>query len=204
VSEPRWDTDLQQAATATAVAEARRVARNFKALSIDKLSDESLGVILSAAIFGWIGVRHQQARAAGEDPESFLTSGSTTAVGPDLAEAVKKILPRLAEETGLDWAKPLTDSEPAEMVNFLALAFRLVVEGGGRILRKREQAHATDDLTIPEILRCDIIPLKSDDAEVDQSGVPFRVGPRQHGFRCTDIRREQPSQPKVSSHDEAR
>ncbi|RXH34362.1 hypothetical protein XH99_01035 [Bradyrhizobium nanningense] len=134
----------QAKATATAVAEARKVATSSGPLMntpVGRLSDLQWGVIIAGALFGWIATRCQQAIAEGWDQENAVELGGFEPSPADVA-AVKSILPLLADQAGIDWSKPLETWSKDTMTDFLLLAWRLVSaadvarEHGPGILRK--------------------------------------------------------------------
>jgi hypothetical protein len=63
-------------------------------------------MIVTAAIFGWIEVRVQQAIAEGLDQEEAVR---TTELSPDPCDVavVSSVLPALAGQAKIDWSLPL-------------------------------------------------------------------------------------------------
>jgi hypothetical protein len=110
--------------------------------SIGRLSDVEWGWIVAAMIFGWIATRAEQATAEGLDTERAIRlTGYDT--NPWDAGAVATILPELADETTIDWSKPLEAWSRETMISFLVTALALVRKatlardsGGGTITRK--------------------------------------------------------------------
>jgi hypothetical protein len=138
-------------ATAAAVAGARKIAASRAQVHVGRLSDHEWGVIISAAIFGWIEVRVQQAIAEGLDQEKAVR---LTDFAPDPCDVavVTSILPNLADNAGIDWALPLQAWSKDQMTNFLMLAWQLMRDaeyardhGGGAILKKAEFNPETGD-----------------------------------------------------------
>ena len=105
----------QAEATANAVADARSIAQSQLANTpAGRLSDQQWGWIISAAIFAWIRTRYQQAIAEGPSPcDSAI---------------VLSILPKLADQSAIDWSKPLAEWSREEMASFVGLAWRLIDE----------------------------------------------------------------------------
>ena len=124
--EDQWQRD----ATAAAIAGARAVIQMDGPIppgtSVGRLSDTEWGWIVAAVLFGWIGVRAQQAASEQLDTEQAIRM---TALDPQPwdAGAVAAILPELADAcSGLDWAKPLTAWSKDDIVEFLLTAMRLI------------------------------------------------------------------------------
>jgi hypothetical protein len=120
----------QQEATAAAIKAARSMALASPALRntpIGRLTESQWGWIVTAAIFDWIRVRIGQAINEGRDGETFVRS---TGLAPDPCDVavVQSILPELADTAGIDWSQPLASWAPAQMTNFLLLAWRLLEE----------------------------------------------------------------------------
>jgi hypothetical protein len=92
----------------------------------ERLSRAQLTWIVSAAIWGWIVTRSEQAASEGLDPERAIR---TTQLDPDPWDigAVRAILPELAKScVGFDWSKPANDWTKDELVQFLLTGFRLI------------------------------------------------------------------------------
>jgi len=124
--EDQWQRD----ATAAAIAGARGVVQMGGPIPpgtpIERLSDTELGWIVSAALFGWIRVRAQQATAEQLDTEQTIRM---TALDPQPwdAGAVVSILPELADACAdLDWSKPLAAWSRDDIVEFLLKAMPLI------------------------------------------------------------------------------
>jgi hypothetical protein len=133
-------------ATAAAIAGARKIANNSTDLPpmtpIGRLSDAQWGWIVTAAIFGWIQTRCEQAIEEGLDQEQAVRLTGLNPSPSDVA-AVTSILPRLADKTAIDWKLPLEAWSKDDMTNFLLMAMRLIITAetardGGEILRKSE------------------------------------------------------------------
>lgn len=123
------EDDWQRKATETAVAEARKVALGsdlkLAMIPIGRLSDQAWAWVIAAAIFGWIRTRCEQAISEGVNPEELVR---TMTPAPDLAAAVRSILPVLADKAGIDWSKPLASWSQDEMTGFLQLSWSLISE----------------------------------------------------------------------------
>jgi hypothetical protein len=140
----REDEWLEKA-TAAAIAGARKIAASSTALMntpVGRLGDQQWGWFVTAAIFGWIETRVQQAIAEGRDQENTVR---LTGLQPSPCDSavVRSILPALADQAGIDWAQPLADWSGDTMTSFLLLAWRLIGEaevvrdhGPGKILKK--------------------------------------------------------------------
>jgi hypothetical protein len=115
--------DLQKEATEKAVASARALALGFGVIPISKLSTEQWGLIVSAAIFEWLRIRYAQAIDSGIDPELGFADCEPS---PRNAALVESILPRLADEAGIDWAKSVGEWSQEEMIGFLMTALRII------------------------------------------------------------------------------
>jgi hypothetical protein len=137
----------QAKATAAAVAGARRIVAvnggSFPATALlSKLSDQQWGWIVTAALFGWIEARCQQAIAEGLDQEKAVRLTGLDPSPCDVA-AITSILPTLADKAGIDWELSLRDWSKNDMTNFLLTATRLIsaaasARDGGEIIRKSE------------------------------------------------------------------
>jgi hypothetical protein len=115
-----------------------------------KLTDQQWSWIIGAALFAWIKTRYQQAIAEGLPQEEHVTRMDPSPRNAALALA---ILPTLADQCSIDWARPLADWSREEMAGFVALASGLIDEAravlaqnGGGILRKPERAELDDDI----------------------------------------------------------
>jgi hypothetical protein len=91
---------------------------------VGRLSDHEWGWIITAAIFGWVQTRCEQAIAEGLDQETAVRMTGLTPSPCDVA-AIKSILPALADNAGIDWALPLNAWSQETMIGFLLLAFEL-------------------------------------------------------------------------------
>ena len=137
----------QAKATAAAVAGARKIVAlnggSFPATTLlGKLSDQQWGWIVTAAIFGWIETRCQQAVEEGLNQEAAVRLTGLNPSPCDVA-AVTSILPMLADKASINWELPLKAWSKNEMTNFLLMAMRLidaaeVARDSGQILRKSE------------------------------------------------------------------
>jgi hypothetical protein len=119
----------QAKATEAAIAAARKIALNSSGLPpmtpVGRLSDLQWGWLVTAAIFGWIQTRCEQAIAEGLDQEEAVR---LTGLSPSPCEVavVRSILPTLADQAAIDWSQPLEACSKDIMVNFLLLAWRLI------------------------------------------------------------------------------
>jgi hypothetical protein len=113
-------------ATAAAIAAARRVvlgaAVNMNT-PVGRLSDIEWGWIISAAIFGWIATRAEQAVAEGLDTESAVHTASLEALDAGMVAA---ILPKLADMPVADWSEPIGAWPRETMIKFLLAALDLM------------------------------------------------------------------------------
>jgi hypothetical protein len=121
-NEDRWQAE----ATANAVADARSIAQSQVANTpAGRLSDQQWGWIISAAIFAWIRTRHQHAVAEGLAQEQHVTRMDPS---PCDSAIVLSILPTLADQSAIDWSKPLAEWSREEMAGFVRSAWRLIDE----------------------------------------------------------------------------
>jgi hypothetical protein len=143
----RRENEWQDKATAAAIAEARKIAVGSGPLAntpAGRLNDQQWGWLLTAAIFGWIQIRYQQAIAEGLDPEKAVRMVELSPSPRDVA-VIRSILPTLADQVQIDWARSLADWSQDEMTSFLLVAWQLannaeatLERGSGQILRKRK------------------------------------------------------------------
>ena len=141
------EDEWQAKATAAAIAGARKIALSSGQLMntpVGRLDDRAWGMMVTAAIFGWIETRVQQAIAEGRDGEEMVRF---TGLRPSPCDSavVRSILPALAEQANIDWTQPLQDWSADVMISFLLLAWRLIGEaeavrdhGPGKILKPAE------------------------------------------------------------------
>jgi hypothetical protein len=136
----------QAKATEAAIAAARKIALNSSGLlpmtPVGRLTDLQWGWIVTAAIFGWIQTRVEQASGEGLDQEEAVRLTGLNPSPCDVA-AVTSILPKLADQGAIDWSQPLEAWSKDTMTSFLLLALRLISaaetardHGDGKILRK--------------------------------------------------------------------
>jgi hypothetical protein len=147
-NEDRWQAE----ATANAVADARSITQSQGHLAntpVGRLSDQQWGWIISAAIFAWIRTRYQQAVTEGLAQEEHVTRMDPS---PCDSAIVLSILPVLADQSLIDWSKPLAGWSREEMASFVGLASRLIDEAKaalerepGAILHKPERVELLDD-----------------------------------------------------------
>jgi hypothetical protein len=153
------EDEWQAKATDAAIASARKIALNSTGLPpmtpVGRLSDLQWGWIVTAAIFGWIQTRVEQAIAEGLDQEQAVRLTGLSPSPCDVA-VVRSILPELADKAAIDWSRPLETWPKDTMVNFLLLAWRLINaaeiardQGPGKILRKSELALAEQNNPVP-------------------------------------------------------
>jgi hypothetical protein len=141
-------------ATAAAVAGARKIALASPSrvnTPVGRLSDHEWSMIITAAIFGWIEVRVQQAIAEGRDSEETVRQ-TRLRPSPCDSAVVRSILPALADQADIDWSQPLSAWSEDVMTSLLLLAWRLIDEaafardhGPGRIIKKAEFNEETGD-----------------------------------------------------------
>jgi hypothetical protein len=134
-------------ATDAAVAGARKIALASSPrmnTPVGRLNDHEWGMIIGAAIFGWIEVRVQQAIAEGIDQEQAVR---LTGLSPDPCDVavVTSILPTLADTADVDWSLSLSAWSKDTMTDFLMRAWKLINQaeaerdhGPGKILSKTE------------------------------------------------------------------
>jgi hypothetical protein len=151
------EDEWQRRATAAAIAAARNVvlgdgAALNKNTPIGRLGDAEFGWIITAAIFGWIATKAEQATTEGLDVEQTIRM-SLLDPNPWDAGMIEVILPKVAD-LPIDWSKPLADWSRDQMIAFLLAVLDLIREatvardlGGGSITHRRTK--------LPE----DIIPL---------------------------------------------
>jgi hypothetical protein len=151
------EDDWQRKATDAAVAAARKIALGDDAAvnkhaPVGRLSDVEWGWIISAAIFGWIRTRAEQAAAEELNVEQTIRMTAFDK-NPWDAGAIASVLGELAQMRGVDWSKPLSDWSRETMIEFLLEALRLVRRGmiardlGDGITRKSTIARHADTST---------------------------------------------------------
>ena len=149
----------QQKATDAAIVAVRKIALNSTGLPpttpVGRLTDLQWGWLVTAAIFGWIQTRCQQAIEEGLDQEQAVRLTGLMPSPGDVA-VVTSILPMLADQAGIDWALPLKAWSKDTMTNFLLMAWRLIEaaeiardQGPGKILKRSELAVAELNNPIP-------------------------------------------------------
>lgn len=151
------ENEWQDKATAVAITAVRKIALNSSGLPpmtpVGRLTDLQWGWLVTAAIFGWIQTRCQQAIEEGLDQEQAVRLTGLTPSPCDVA-VVTSILPPLADQPGIDWTLPLKGWPKDLMVNFLLLAWRLISaaeiardQGAGKkILQKSELAESNNPI----------------------------------------------------------
>jgi hypothetical protein len=152
----RRENEWQDKATMRAIGEARKIAQGSSLqlanTPVGRLSEQQWGWLLSAAIFGWISTRCEQAIAEGMDQEDAVRMIEMSPAPGDVA-VIRSILPTLASQVKIDWARPLSDWSKDEMTDFLLQAWLLannadhvLADGAGsKILHKKP----ADDLQCP-------------------------------------------------------
>jgi hypothetical protein len=93
------EDEWQAKATSAAIAAARKIVlgnSSLKVAHVGRLNDYEWGWIITAAIFGWVQTRCEQAIAEGLDQESAVRMTGLTPSPCDVA-AIKSILPQLAD-----------------------------------------------------------------------------------------------------------
>jgi hypothetical protein len=142
------ENEWQAKATDAAIAGARKIALNSSGLPpmtpVGRLTDSQWGWIVTAAIFGWIQTRVEQAIEEGLEQEQAVRQTGLTPSPCDVA-VVRSILPTLADQAAIDWSQPLQAWSKDTMANFLLLAWQLIGaaeiardQGPGKILRKSD------------------------------------------------------------------
>jgi len=136
-------------ATTAAIAGARKTALNSSGLPmmtpIGRLTDTQWGWVVTAAIFGWIETRVEQAIEEGLSQEQAVRITGLSPSPCDVA-VVHSILPTLAKTAGVDWSAPLSGWSKDTMTSFLLLAWQLmnraeIASGQGQgIIRKSKEA----------------------------------------------------------------
>ncbi len=127
------DDELQAEATAAAIAAARTVAQGQPANTpAGQLSDQQWSWIAVAAIFGWIQARYQQAISLDLEKEPHVTRMDPS---PCDGAIILSVLPRLADQAGIDWGRPVAEWSKEEMANFVGLAWRLIDEAKAALNR---------------------------------------------------------------------
>jgi hypothetical protein len=119
---------------------------------VGRLSDHQWGWIVTAAIFGWIQARVEQAIEENLDQEQAVRQTGLTPSPCDVA-VVRSILPTLADQAAIDWSQPLEAWSKDTMTSFLLLARRLIStaeiardQGGDKILQKSELSEANNPI----------------------------------------------------------
>jgi hypothetical protein len=150
------EDEWQAKATEAAIAAARKIALNSSGLPpmtpVGRLSDHQWGWIVTAAIFGWIQTRVEQAIAEGLDQEQAVRLTGLNPSPCDVA-VVRSILPALSDQAAIDWSQPLVAWPKDTMTNFLMLAWRMIAkaelardQAAGKILRKSELAELNNPI----------------------------------------------------------
>jgi hypothetical protein len=146
----------QDKATAAAITAVRKIALNSSGLPpmtpVGRLTDLQWGWLVTAAIFGWIQTRCEQAIEEGLDQEQAVRLTGLTPSPCDVA-VVTAILPTLAGQPGIDWTLPLEAWSKDLMTNFLLQARRLIAaaetardQGAGKILKPSALAEANNPI----------------------------------------------------------
>jgi hypothetical protein len=125
---------------------------------LSELDEDDWGWLVTAAIFGWVKAKAREAVRLGQDVELSLRAvdGDPWDVG-----AVSSILPKLADQSDIDWSLPLLEWSGGRMEKFLMTAFNLIRQAmstrdhsNGRITNPREQVEQAVQLAnggAPEI-----------------------------------------------------
>ena len=148
------ENEWQDKATAAAIAAVRKIALNSSGLPpttpVGRLTDLQWGWLVTAAIFGWIQTRCEQAIEEGLDQERAVRLTGLTPSPCDMA-VVTSILPTLADQPGIDWTLPLEAWSKDLMANFLLQAWRLIGaaeiardHGAGKILKTSALAESNN------------------------------------------------------------
>jgi hypothetical protein len=150
------EDEWSRRATAAAIATARKVVLGDNGVinmntPVGRLNDIEWGWIVSAAIFGWIAARAEQATSEGLDTELAIRMGMLDGQSAWDAGAVAAILPKLADTPGLDLSKSVADLPREDMVRFLLAAFDLIRTAmrardlGGSTITRKPGADKLDD-----------------------------------------------------------
>jgi hypothetical protein len=118
------DEQLTEATTRAVGAVRAQLATLPKSTPVEKLTDQDLGWLASAAIFGWISARSEQAATFGLDHEELI---HTTGICPDpwLHGAVAAALPLLAD-ININWNRNVMSWDKEEMIEFASKVFEIV------------------------------------------------------------------------------
>jgi hypothetical protein len=147
------EDEWQAAATAAAIVAARKIVLANKPLAtkpVGRLSDSEWGWIVTAAIFGWIQTRCEQAIAEGLEQEQHVIDLRAPPSPGDIA-VVSSILQTLAD-VPIDWSLSLNAWSKDAMVTFLLQAWQLLDRaeiardrGNGKIIRPAKRPSAWND-----------------------------------------------------------
>jgi hypothetical protein len=143
-NETKKENEWQDKATAAAIAAARKIAGGSAPLlntPVGRLNDAQWGWIVTAAIFGWIRTRCEQAIEEGLDQEQAVRITGLSPSPCDVA-VVHSILPGLADQAGIDWSLPLSAWPKDTMVNFLLLAWELITKTEARAIMDPARCYA--------------------------------------------------------------
>jgi hypothetical protein len=128
----KHEDEWQTMATEAAIGAARKIANNCTNLPpttpVGKLTDAQWGWIITAAIFGWIEKRCEQAIAEGLDQEAAVRMTELSPSPSDVAVVTSILLPlgEQTEKAGIDWSLPLAAWTENMMTNFLMRAWKLI------------------------------------------------------------------------------
>jgi hypothetical protein len=148
----------QRKATDAAIAAVRKIALNSSGLPpttpVGRLTDLQWGWLVTAAIFGWIQTRCEQAIEEGLDQEQAVRLTGLSPSPCDVA-VVTAILPALADQPGIDWTLPPEAWSKDLMTNFLLQAWRLIAaaeiardQGAGKILKQSALAESNNPIPL--------------------------------------------------------
>jgi hypothetical protein len=118
----------QRRATSAAIEAMRKIVMESvipAGTPIGRLGNTEWGWLFTAALFGWIATRAEQAIAEKIDSELAVRM---TGLDPEPWDAgvVASILPELAETPGIDWNLSLAHCPRESMIDFLLAATRLI------------------------------------------------------------------------------
>lgn len=142
--EPFSEDDWQRRATAAAVEAARHVASGEAVNSrtpVGSLSELEWGWIVSAALFGWITVKAQQAIHEGIGAEITIRHMRGVPNVWDVG-VIHSILPAISS-LPLDWGKPIGEWSREAIVQ-LGWAFHQLIAGA---IAARDEGDAVDNIT---------------------------------------------------------
>ena len=157
----KQENEWQDKATAAAIAGARKIAGGSAPLMntpVGRLNDKQWGFIVTAAIFGWVQTRVEQAIAEGVEQEQAVRNTGLSPSPCDVA-VVSSILPKLSHKAAIDWSQPLAAWSKETMSSFLLLAWQLIGQAetardhgsGTTIIHKSNEDWSTEGVDISDV-----------------------------------------------------